>query len=87
MVQHSILQLELISCYLFIMTVSYLQTTVNALQMTINDLKMTFNDLQMTLRLKIMVPSDRARQMLQKWSNINFSNSHYSPAIYQKPAL
>ena len=25
--------------------------------------------------------------MLQKWSNIHFSNSQYSPAIYEKPSF
>ena len=50
-----------------------------------NDLEMTFSDLQMTLRSKTMVPSAPPRQMLQKWSNIHFSNSHCSPAIKQKP--
>ena len=52
-----------------------------------NDLEMTLNDLQMTLRPKMIVPSYQARQILQKWSNIHFSNSHYSPAIYEKPVF
>ena len=55
--------------------------------MTVYDLQMTVNDLQMTLRPKMMIPSYQARQMLQKWSNILFSNSHYSPAIYEKPVF
>ena len=50
-----------------------------------NDLEMTFSDLQMTLRSKIMAPLAPPRQMLQKWSNIHFSNSHCAPAIKQKP--
>ena len=46
---------------------------------------MTFSDLQMTLSPKILVPLAPPREMLQKWSNIQFSYSNCAPAIKKKP--